>query len=122
MSHNQRKILIVDDCLEDRETYRHYLQRDNKYTYKILQAETGEEGLALCRQELPDAILLDYMLPDINGLEFLSELRSSLGNNDFFRRRRTAQGHRRKTRCYCLRYDDARNGWINISRTTQSQL
>lgn len=92
MSHNQRKILIVDDCLEDRETYRHYLQRDNKYTYKILQAETGQEGLALCRQELPDAILLDYMLPDIDGLEFLSELRSSLGNNDFSVLMLTSQG------------------------------
>ncbi len=92
MQYNQRTILIVDDCLEDREIYRYYLQGDNQHTYKILQAETGLEGLALCKQELPDAILLDYMLPDIDGLEFLSELRSCLDSNHLSVLMLTSQG------------------------------
>ncbi len=76
MSQNQHRIvLIVDDSLEDREIYRRYLGQDNKYSYTILEAETGEEGLELSTQN-PDAILLDFMLPDFNGLELLAELKA----------------------------------------------
>ncbi|MDM9384227.1 PAS domain S-box protein [Chlorogloeopsis sp. ULAP01] len=73
------RVLLVDDCQEDRETYRRYLQRDQQYTYRILEATTGEEALFLCRQQFPDVILLDYLLPDVNGLEFLNELTTQLG-------------------------------------------
>ncbi len=76
MSQNQHRIvLVVDDSLEDREIYRRYLRQDNKYSYTILEAETGEEGLELSTQN-PDAILLDFMLPDFNGLELLAELKA----------------------------------------------
>ncbi len=76
MSQNQHRIvLVVDDSLEDREIYRRYLGQDNKYSYTILEAETGEEGLELSTQN-PDAILLDFMLPDFNGLELLAELKA----------------------------------------------
>ncbi|RUR87012.1 PAS domain S-box protein [Chlorogloeopsis fritschii PCC 9212] len=73
------RVLLVDDCLEDRETYRRYLLRDRQQTYRILEAETGEEALLLCRQQFPDVILLDYLLPDVNGLEFLNDLKTQLG-------------------------------------------
>lgn len=72
--HNQRTVLIIDDCLEDRHAYRRYLQKDEKYTYVFLEEEHGENGLELCKQKQPDVILLDYMLPDMDGLEFLQEL------------------------------------------------
>ena len=75
MQQNQRTILIIDDCIEDRETYRRYLLQDSSYTYTILEEEYGENGLELCTKVKPDAILLDCFLPDINGLEFLSELK-----------------------------------------------
>ncbi len=76
MSQNQHRIvLVVDDSLEDREIYRRYLEQDNKCSYTILEAETGEEGLELSTQN-PDAILLDFMLPDIDGLELLAELKA----------------------------------------------
>ncbi len=76
MTQNQRTILIVDDCLEDRETYRRYLLQDDLYTYTILEEEYGENGLELCSLVNPDAILLDFLLPDIDGLEFLNELKT----------------------------------------------
>ncbi|BAY26746.1 multi-sensor hybrid histidine kinase [Calothrix sp. NIES-2100] len=75
-------VLIVDDCLEDRETYRRYLLRDKQQTYRILEAETGKQALELCRQQFPDVILLDYLLPDKDGLELLNELKTLLGKTN----------------------------------------
>jgi PAS domain S-box-containing protein len=53
--------------------------RDKQHNYSILEAETGEEALLCCRQQFPDAILLDYWLPDMNGLEFLNRLKTQSG-------------------------------------------
>jgi PAS domain S-box-containing protein len=44
--------------------------------YSIAEAAYGEEGLRLCHSEPPDCILVDYNLPDIDGLEFLARLRT----------------------------------------------
>jgi signal transduction histidine kinase/DNA-binding response OmpR family regulator len=76
MNRKYRTILIVDDCLEDRETYRRYLLQDADYEYTILEAELGAEGLILWQQYQPDGMLLDYLLPDIDGLELLVQLQS----------------------------------------------
>ncbi len=82
MRKKHRTILIVDDCPEDREVYRRYLSLDSKYSYKIFEEEEGENALELCKQIQPDAILLDYLLPDIDGLEFLSELKIQTGKTN----------------------------------------
>ena len=82
MVDNQRTILIIDDCLEDRETYRRYLLQDSLYTYTILEEEYGENGLELCKLVKPDAILLDFLLPDIDGLEFLDDLKTHIGRTN----------------------------------------
>ena len=66
-----RTVLIVEDSPEDRETYRRYLLRDHDYNYTIIEASLGKEGLNLWRQHEPDVVLLDYQLPDMDGLEFL---------------------------------------------------
>lgn len=76
MGQLSRTILIVDDSPEDRELYRRYLLRDRDYSYTILEAGLGRIGLELWQQHQPDAILLDYRLPDLDGLEFLVELQS----------------------------------------------
>jgi PAS domain S-box-containing protein len=74
MSQTTRTLLIVDDSPEDRELYRRYLLRDREYSYSILEAALGKQGLELWQQHHPDAVLLDYRLPDLDGLEFLAKL------------------------------------------------
>jgi PAS domain S-box-containing protein len=76
MAESVRTILVVDDSPEDRELYRRYLLHDRKYSYKVLEASLGRQGLELWQQHRPDAVLLDYRLPDLDGLEFLSRLQS----------------------------------------------
>jgi len=71
-----RTVLIVEDSPEDREIYRRYLMGDCDYDYTIIEASLGEEGLNLWRQHQPDAVLLDYRLPDLDGLEFLAALQT----------------------------------------------
>jgi len=69
-------LLIVDDSPEDRELYRRLLAQGSEQAYEFLEAETGEEGLRLAHDRIPDCLLLDYRLPDVDGLEFLSRLRA----------------------------------------------
>jgi len=68
------RVLIVDDSPEDREVYKRMLDQDPEHDYEFLEAELGEEGLRLAEEERPDCLLLDYKLPDVDGLEFLSRL------------------------------------------------
>jgi CheY-like chemotaxis protein len=68
------RILIVDDSPEDCESYRRLLGRQERQEYDVTEADCGEDGLEMCHSELPDCILLDYNLPDLDGLEFLTEL------------------------------------------------
>ena len=74
MPQSKRTALIVDDSPEDRELYRRYLLRDTECSYTLLEASTGQQGLDLWRQHQPEVVLLDYRLPDLDGLEFLAQL------------------------------------------------
>ena len=69
------KVLIVDDSPEDREVYTRFLKKSFKDDCSIFSSETGQEGIKSCKEENPDCILLDYLLPDMDGLEFLSLLK-----------------------------------------------
>src|SRR5258708_17731349 len=68
------RVLIVDDSPEDREVYKRMLGQDPEHVYEFLEADLGEEGLRLAAEGRPDCLLLDYKLPDVDGLEFLSRL------------------------------------------------
>jgi PAS domain S-box-containing protein len=70
-----RTVLVIDDCLEDRETYRRYLLKDKQYNYAIVDAKSGKQALELFQSHKPDLVLLDYLLPDIDGLKLLAELK-----------------------------------------------
>src|SRR5512147_2730923 len=77
MSQPNRTALIVDNSSENRELYRRYLLLDSEYSYRILEATLGRQGLELWQQHQPDVVLVDYRLPDLDGLEFLVGLHSS---------------------------------------------
>jgi PAS domain S-box-containing protein len=79
MTKPQIRVLIVEDDLVDRMACRRALAQDPDYEFVLSEAETGREGLQLAHAQKPDCVLLDYHLPDLNGLEFLAELRNDLG-------------------------------------------
>lgn len=68
------KILIVDDSEVDRAIYRRYLESSDRLGWSIIDCESAEAALEICERNCPDLILLDYLLPDTDGLEFLQEL------------------------------------------------
>ncbi|MCC3450737.1 MAG: PAS domain S-box protein [Microcoleus sp. PH2017_39_LGB_O_B] len=77
----QYTILFVDDSEVDRATYRRFLLQDSDRTYNIVEFDNGEDALQWCQHEIPDILLLDYYLPDIDGLELLEELLQQTGRN-----------------------------------------
>lgn len=67
------RILIVDDSPETRFVYRRYLDRSNMVC-ELREADTVRSAQEMLRSHPADCVLLDYCLPDGNGLEFLSAL------------------------------------------------
>ncbi|HJX34253.1 MAG TPA: response regulator [Desulfatiglandales bacterium] len=69
----KKKILVVDDEEDILELIRYNLAREG---YKILCASSGEEGLKAVKSEKPDLIVLDLMLPGIDGLDVTRHLKA----------------------------------------------
>jgi len=86
------KILIVDDEPALLEAYSRILTSAH---HEIFRAETGEEALALCRAERPDLVILDAVLPDIQGLE-VCEPRALLRLTEAERALRESEERRRQ--------------------------
>lgn len=68
-------VLLVDDSETDRAIYRRFADGADFAAFSYMESDCGEAGLALCQERAPDIILLDYMLPDLDGLEFLAALK-----------------------------------------------
>src|SRR5215212_11256878 len=68
-----RKILVVDDDKKTAELIRLYLEKDG---YRVLLAGDGRLALDLARQRNPDLIVLDLMLPQVDGLDVCRILRA----------------------------------------------
>lgn len=67
-------IAIVDDSLEARRLIRRILQSQGDF--KIFEAESGKEALSLIEREMPDLIVLDLMMPEMDGFAVLDALRA----------------------------------------------
>jgi two-component system alkaline phosphatase synthesis response regulator PhoP len=67
------KILVVDDEADIRELVRLNLAREG---YEVLDCESGEQALSMARSKSPDLIVLDLMLPGIDGLEVCKKLKA----------------------------------------------
>ena len=65
-------ILIVEDNARNLKLMRDVLQHRG---YRTLEATTGRDGIRLAQDELPDLVLMDFQLPDMNGIDAFQRLR-----------------------------------------------
>jgi two-component system chemotaxis response regulator CheY len=67
-----RRILVIDDDAGVRETIRQTL---DGHPYEVISAENGERGLSVCRSTPPDLVITDIVMPTMEGLQTIRELR-----------------------------------------------
>lgn len=73
-----KRCLIVDDSRVVRMVARKIL---TELDFETDEAENGRVALEACQKCMPDAVLLDWNMPEMNGIDFLRELRKSTGND-----------------------------------------
>ena len=70
---NSMRILIVDDESDIRELLRKTLLQEGFFS--IAEAATGEDAIVICKKCVPDVVILDVMLPGIDGFETCQRIR-----------------------------------------------
>jgi len=76
----RKKVVIVDDENDIREILRNALELTKDWI--VLEAANGEAGLELVRQEMPDVVLLDVMMPRMDGREVFRVLRQDVKTSE----------------------------------------
>jgi two-component system phosphate regulon response regulator PhoB len=71
--HKQPTVLLVEDESAQREVIRYNLEAEG---FAVVIAEDGEKGLMLVDEEMPDLIILDWMLPKVSGIEICRQLKA----------------------------------------------
>jgi two-component system chemotaxis response regulator CheY len=79
LEHAVKTCLVVDDSRVIRKVARRVLE---DIGFEIAEAADGMEALAWCRAAMPDAVLLDWNMPVMNGIEFLRQLRTEPGGEE----------------------------------------
>jgi len=74
-----RTCLVVDDSSVVRKIARRILE---EMSFEVIEAGDGERALEICKQALPEAILLDWNMPVMDGYEFLGRLRRMPGGDE----------------------------------------
>jgi len=65
------RVLIVDDSPTEMFTLKSMLEAKG---FEVLEAENGADGVALAREELPDVVLMDIVMPGLNGFQATRQL------------------------------------------------
>ena len=73
-----KAFLVVDDSRVIRSVARKILE---SFGFAVTEAMDGEEALKACRASMPDAVLLDWNMPVMDGLQFLRHLRADPGGD-----------------------------------------
>jgi signal transduction histidine kinase/ligand-binding sensor domain-containing protein/DNA-binding response OmpR family regulator len=71
--HGKKPVLLL---VEDNEDFRFYLKDNLKLQYTILEAKNGNEGLERALASMPDLIVSDIMMPEMNGIELCKRIRN----------------------------------------------
>lgn len=69
---DKKTILVVDDEQDLLDLIEYNLKKEN---FNVLRAENGQEGINITREQHPDLVLLDIMMPKMDGMEVVEELR-----------------------------------------------
>ncbi|MDP6439060.1 MAG: response regulator [Candidatus Brocadiia bacterium] len=85
----RRKILVVDDEEHVREMIELRLTR---FGFQVLHASTGEEALEMTEREMPALVLLDVMLPGVDGFQVCAQLKDNDATRDIPVMMLTAKG------------------------------
>ncbi|MCW7554946.1 twitching motility response regulator PilH [Endozoicomonas gorgoniicola] len=64
-------VLVVDDSPKELYRLKAILEKNG---YNVITAENGADGVALCRREKPDAVLMDIVMPGLNGFQATRQL------------------------------------------------
>lgn len=73
MSAEQPTVLVVEDEPAQREVLTYNLEAEG---FRVIRAENGEEGLMMVDEDRPDLIVLDWMMPNVSGIEVCRRLKS----------------------------------------------
>lgn len=122
---DELRVLLVDDNLADRVHLSWLLRRGLGKQIELLEAQDGVSALEILRRERVDLILVDYLLPDMNGLDVLDRLRelpcetatiflTGQGNEKI-----AAEAIKRGAQDYCVKRDLA---WEKLERAVSQSL
>jgi CheY-like chemotaxis protein len=75
-----RRVLIVDDDRITRILVKLLLERDG---YQVLEGENGQQAVEIAHREHPDLIIIDLMMPEMDGYQAIEKIRLELGADDY---------------------------------------